>query len=87
MQSVSSKTSLSKNFSQKKEKDKKSKKQKKKKDKAKEEKKEAPKVERRPFDREVDLKVNRFDDAMRKQYIKQAQGLSGRFGHGQTKYV
>ena len=75
----------------KKRKDKKSKekkKEKKKKEKEKKKKEKEKKPERRPFDRDLDLKVNQFDDAMRKRYIKSAQGLGGKFGHsGSGKYL
>ena len=72
----------------KKEKKKKEKEKKKEKHKKKEKKTEDKKPERRPFDRDLDLKVNQFDDAMRKQYIKKAQGLGSRFGHaGKQKYL
>lgn len=43
--------------------------------------------ERRPFDRELDLKTNRFDDAMRKQMIKKSQQLNSRFGHGSQQFI
>lgn len=39
---------------------------------------------RRPFDREIDLGVNRFDNAAKKRAIKQSQELSTRFSHGET---
>ena len=57
------------------------KKEKKKKEKEKKKKEKNKKPERRPFDRDLDLKVNQFDDAMRKRYIKSAQGLGGKFGN------
>ncbi|XP_048744717.2 GPALPP motifs-containing protein 1-like [Ostrea edulis] len=38
--------------------------------------------ERRPFDRDLDLQANRFDDAQRKAIIKKSQNLNSRFGHG-----
>lgn len=37
--------------------------------------------ERRPFDRDLDLQANRFDDAQRKAIIKKSQNLNSRFGH------
>lgn len=43
--------------------------------------KDEPK-ERRPFDREVDLQVNRFDDTQRKAIIKKSRNLDTRFSHG-----
>ncbi len=65
------------------------KKEKKKKEKEKKKKgKEKQKAERRPFDRDLDLQVNRFDDAMRKRYIKSAQGLGSKFTHSEKgKYL
>ncbi|XP_028903930.1 GPALPP motifs-containing protein 1 isoform X3 [Ornithorhynchus anatinus] len=38
--------------------------------------------ERRPFDREQDLKVNRFDEAQKKALIKKSRELNTRFSHG-----
>lgn len=43
--------------------------------------------ERRPFSRDTDLKVNRFDDAQKKSILKKAQLLDTRFGSGQSKYL
>ncbi|XP_070538549.1 GPALPP motifs-containing protein 1-like [Ptychodera flava] len=40
--------------------------------------------ERRPFDREVDLQVNRFDDAKKKRMMKQAAGLDSKFQHSNS---
>ena len=77
----------------KKKKDKKHKKEKKKdkkksKDKKKEKKKDnGDKTERRAFSREEDLKVNRFDDAMRKKLIKKSAELNTKFGHGGQKFI
>ena len=45
---------------------------------------EAGESTRRPFDREIDLEVNRFDNAAKKRAIKQSQDLSSRFSHGET---
>lgn len=59
------------------------KKLKKKKDKEKDE----EKAERRPFSRDNDLKVNRFDEAQKRSVIKKAQLLDTRFGSGQSKYL
>ncbi|KAK3095399.1 hypothetical protein FSP39_014190 [Pinctada imbricata] len=42
---------------------------------------------RRPFDRETDLEVNKFDDAQRKSIIKKSQNLNSRFGHGKTQFL
>ena len=64
---------------QKKEEKKKRKKEKKDKKKGKEPKEE--KSSRRPFDREEDLKVNRFDDAQRQAIIKKSAMLNTRFQH------
>merc|ERR1711935_1012922 len=44
-------------------------------------------VERRPFDRDVDLSANRFDDARKKAMIKKTAGLDSKFGHGTSKYI
>ncbi|XP_046543172.1 GPALPP motifs-containing protein 1-like [Haliotis rubra] len=57
------------------------KKMKKKKKKDKEKDKDKPK-ERRPFDRDSDLQVNRFDNAQRNAIIKKSQQLNTRFSHG-----
>lgn len=38
--------------------------------------------ERIPFDRDKDLKVNRFDDAQKKALIKKSRELNTRFSHG-----
>ncbi|XP_020827157.1 GPALPP motifs-containing protein 1 [Phascolarctos cinereus] len=38
--------------------------------------------ERRPFDRDQDLKVNRFDEAQKKALIKKSRELNSRFSHG-----
>ncbi|KAK3603725.1 hypothetical protein CHS0354_023338 [Potamilus streckersoni] len=46
--------------------------------------KDKPK-ERRPFDRESDLQVHRFDEAQRKALIKRSQDLHTRFDHGHTQ--
>ena len=42
---------------------------------------------RRDFDREADLKVNRFDDAMKKSVIKRSQQLGSRFETGASKFM
>ncbi|XP_039251523.2 GPALPP motifs-containing protein 1-like isoform X1 [Styela clava] len=39
---------------------------------------------RRPFDRELDLQTNKFDEAAKKRFIKKTQGLSSRFSSGST---
>lgn len=38
--------------------------------------------ERIPFDRDKDLKVNRFDEAQKKALIKKSRELNTRFSHG-----
>ena len=55
---------------------------KKKKDKKKGKKEE--KQERQPFDRDRDLKVNKFDDAQRQAIIKKSAMLNSRFQHSGT---
>ncbi|XP_071085298.1 GPALPP motifs-containing protein 1-like [Haliotis cracherodii] len=52
-----------------------------KKKKKKDKNKDKPK-ERRPFDRDNDLQVNRFDNAQRNSIIKKSQQLNTRFSHG-----
>ncbi|XP_026726205.1 RNA-binding protein 25 [Trichoplusia ni] len=61
--------------------------QKKLKKKKKKEEKEDGKKERRPFSRDVDLQVNRFDEAQKKSIIKKAQELNTRFSRGEAKYL
>ncbi|XP_033127066.1 GPALPP motifs-containing protein 1-like isoform X2 [Anneissia japonica] len=41
--------------------------------------------ERRPFDREVDLQVNRFDDAKKKRLLKESAKLNDKFSHGSDR--
>ena len=53
--------------------------EKKKREKEKNEKETKP--ARRPFDRDLDMQVNRFDDAQKKSIIKKSQLLNTRFGH------
>ncbi|OWF53675.1 GPALPP motifs-containing protein 1-like [Mizuhopecten yessoensis] len=43
--------------------------------------------ERRPFDRDLDLQVNKFDEAQKKSIIKKSQKLNTRFGHGSTEFL
>ena len=43
--------------------------------------------ERRPFDRDVDLQANRFDEAAKKAMLKKAAKLDNRFSSGATKYL
>lgn len=47
----------------------------------------AEKTERRPFSRDSDLQVNRFDEAQKKSIIKKAQLLDTRFSSGQSKFL
>ncbi|KAM3966562.1 uncharacterized protein ACR2FA_012096 [Aphomia sociella] len=61
--------------------------QKKLKKKKKKDDKEDGKKERRPFSRDVDLQVNRFDDAQKKSIIKKSQELNTRFSRGEAKYL
>lgn len=44
-------------------------------------------IERRPFSRDTDLKVNRFDEAQKKSILKKAQLLDTRFGSGQQRFL
>lgn len=44
-------------------------------------------TERKPFNREVDLQVNKFDDAQKKAILKKAQLLDDRFSTGKAKYL
>ncbi|XP_045760449.1 glutamic acid-rich protein isoform X2 [Maniola jurtina] len=61
--------------------------QKKLKKKKKKEDKDEEKKERRPFSRDQDLQINRFDEAQKKSIIKKAQGLNSRFSSGEAKYL
>lgn len=54
--------------------------------KAKKDKANEPK-ERRPFDRNLDLGANRFDEAQKKSIIKKAQLLDTRFSSGASKFL
>jgi len=45
------------------------------------------KEERRPFDRETDLQVNRFDDAVKKNMLKAAAKMNDRFSSGNQKFL
>ena len=60
------------------------KKEKKEKKKRKEKGEKEEKVSRRPFDRDNDLQVNKFDDAQRKLMIQKSQVLNTRFSKGAT---
>uniref|UniRef100_A0A9J8B1D9 GPALPP motifs-containing protein 1 n=2 Tax=Cyprinus carpio TaxID=7962 RepID=A0A9J8B1D9_CYPCA len=42
-------------------------------------------VERRPFDRDTDLQVNRFDEAQKKALLKKSQELNTRFSHSKDR--
>uniref|UniRef100_A0A8C4F970 GPALPP motifs-containing protein 1 n=1 Tax=Dicentrarchus labrax TaxID=13489 RepID=A0A8C4F970_DICLA len=42
-------------------------------------------VERRPFDRDADLQVNRFDDAQKERLLKKSQELNTRFSHSKDR--
>uniref|UniRef100_A0A8C2WQP1 GPALPP motifs-containing protein 1 n=1 Tax=Cyclopterus lumpus TaxID=8103 RepID=A0A8C2WQP1_CYCLU len=48
------------------------------------EKVDAP-VERRAFDRDEDLQVNRFDDAQKERLLKKSQELNTRFSHSRDR--
>ncbi|KAG7481752.1 hypothetical protein JOB18_003990 [Solea senegalensis] len=48
------------------------------------EKADAP-VERRPFDRDEDLQVNRFDEAQKQRLLKKSQELNTRFSHSKDR--
>ncbi|KAK3791907.1 hypothetical protein RRG08_026809 [Elysia crispata] len=58
------------------------KKEKKEKKKRKERGEKEEKEARRPFDREADLQVNKFDNAQRKLIIQKSQALNTRFQSG-----
>lgn len=51
------------------------------------EKKEGKSEERRPFDRNIDLQANRFDEAQKKAIFKKAQLLDDRFSSGRSKFL
>ncbi|XP_039440658.1 GPALPP motifs-containing protein 1 [Culex pipiens pallens] len=55
--------------------------------KLKKEKKDKDEPTRRPFDRNVDLHANRFDDAQKKAIMKKAQLLDTRFSSGGSKFL
>jgi len=44
-------------------------------------------LERRPFDRDVDLKANAFDNAMKKNMLKAAAKIDNRFSSGAQKFL
>eukprot|EP00090_Calanus_glacialis_P010875 TRINITY_DN19331_c0_g1_i1.p2 TRINITY_DN19331_c0_g1~~TRINITY_DN19331_c0_g1_i1.p2 ORF type:complete len:296 (-),score=120.69 TRINITY_DN19331_c0_g1_i1:73-960(-) len=43
--------------------------------------------ERRPFDRDIDLQANRFDDAVKKNMLKSAALINDRFSSGNQKFL
>ena len=43
--------------------------------------------ERRPFDRDLDLQANRFDEAAKKRMLKNAGKLNDKFSSGNQKYL
>ena len=49
--------------------------------------KEEPAPSRRPFDRNMDLSANRFDEAQKKAIMKKAQLLDTRFSSGAAKFL
>lgn len=42
-------------------------------------------AERRPFDRDADLQVNRFDEAQKQRLLKKSQELNTRFSHSKDR--
>ncbi|KAG7273664.1 hypothetical protein CRUP_017417 [Coryphaenoides rupestris] len=42
-------------------------------------------VERKPFDRDADLQVNRFDEAQKERLLKKSQELNTRFSHSKER--
>ena len=60
---------------------------KKKRDKSARETSSSSKTERRPFDRDVDLQANRFDEAAKKAMLKNARKLNDKFSSGNQKYL
>ena len=42
---------------------------------------------RRPFDRDLDLQANRFDEAAKKAMLKNARKLNDKFSSGNHKYL
>jgi len=43
--------------------------------------------ERRPFDRDIDLSANQFDEAKKKLMMKKASQLNDRFSSGGQKFL
>lgn len=50
-------------------------------------KKEAGKTERRPFNRDIDLKLNMFDPEKKSRMMKNACLLDDKFSTGKSKYL
>lgn len=42
-------------------------------------------AERRPFDRDEDLQVNRFDEAQKQRLLKKSQELNTRFSYSKDR--
>uniref|UniRef100_A0A0K2USZ4 KIAA1704 ortholog [Odobenus rosmarus divergens] n=1 Tax=Lepeophtheirus salmonis TaxID=72036 RepID=A0A0K2USZ4_LEPSM len=42
---------------------------------------------RRPFDRDLDLQANKFDNAVKDRLIKQSRNLNDKFSHGKSKFL
>ena len=55
--------------------------------KTKKEKESGKTKERRPFDRDIDLQANRFDNAAKEAMLKRARQLDNRFSSGSSKYL
>lgn len=55
--------------------------------KAKKDKEEGINQERRPFDRDVDLSANKFDEAQRKAMLKKSGNLNDRYASGAQKFL
>ena len=55
--------------------------------KAKKEKESGKTKERRPFDRDIDLQANRFDNAAKEAMLKRARQMDDRFSSGASKYL
>ena len=55
--------------------------------KAKELKESGTKPERRPFTRDIDLKLNKIDRNQTKQIVDKAKILNTKFSTGQSKYL
>ena len=55
--------------------------------KMKKEAKDKDQMERRPFDRDVDLQANRFDNAQKELMLKRARQLNDKFSSGSHKFL